>query len=241
MEGLIDTHFHLDHYINHQQLYQQISSLKQYTICVTNSPGVYISCKKMYLENKYIKFALGFHPQETQLTDEDMLGFKKLFKTSNYIGEVGLDLSNPYINTKSRQLTFFNEIIKMCSMHNKLVTVHLRKAETEAISILSKYNPQKCIIHWYTGNEMLLKEFINLGCYFSINTNMLRSSSFKNYKAIIPKDKILIESDGPYTKVNTVKYTPELLLYAYNEIARALDMPDLINQVYNNFRSLLLV
>lgn len=62
IQHLIDTHFHLDYYKEHQKIYDGINERKQYTLCMTNSPGVYISCKRIYPETKYLKFALGFHP-----------------------------------------------------------------------------------------------------------------------------------------------------------------------------------
>jgi TatD DNase family protein len=64
MSRLIDTHFHLDHYRNHAMLFNKINELKHYTLCMTNNPGVFLSCKSMYPETKYIKFALGAHPYE---------------------------------------------------------------------------------------------------------------------------------------------------------------------------------
>ena len=65
MGKLIDTHYHLDYYKNHKELYDSINELKQYTLCVTNSPGVFVSCKKIYEETTYLKFAMGFHPQDS--------------------------------------------------------------------------------------------------------------------------------------------------------------------------------
>ena len=59
IQHLIDTHFHLDYYKEHQKIYDGINERKQYTLCMTNSPGVYISCKRIYPETKYLKFALG--------------------------------------------------------------------------------------------------------------------------------------------------------------------------------------
>lgn len=55
----------------------------------------------------------------------------------------------------------------------------------------------------------------------------------------IPKDRILIESDGPYSRVNGKKYAPELLRSEYEIIARALNEPDLIEIVWNNFIKIL--
>ena len=66
---LIDTHFHLDYYKNHEYWYDQINKLQQYTLCVTNSPEVFYSCRKLYPETKYVKFALGYNPQQSSKVD----------------------------------------------------------------------------------------------------------------------------------------------------------------------------
>ena len=76
MSKLIDVHFHLDFYKNHKAVYNRINQLEQYTLCMTNSSGVYLSCKNLYPETKYLKFALGFHPLEASLKDKD---FSDLF------------------------------------------------------------------------------------------------------------------------------------------------------------------
>lgn len=56
-----------------------------------------MSCKRMYPETKYLKFALGFHPQETSLNDTDFYSFIQLINETNYVGEVGLDFSKKVI------------------------------------------------------------------------------------------------------------------------------------------------
>ena len=40
MRGLIDTHFHLDMYRNYEEVFHYLEKEKQYTLCMTNSPGV---------------------------------------------------------------------------------------------------------------------------------------------------------------------------------------------------------
>ena len=47
MQGLIDTHFHLDMYKDYNEIYKIIVGKKQYTLCMTNSPGVFLSCKNL--------------------------------------------------------------------------------------------------------------------------------------------------------------------------------------------------
>jgi TatD DNase family protein len=240
MNKLIDTHFHLDFYKNHSQIYSQINKLEQYTLCVTNSPGVFLSCLKLYPETKYVKFALGFHPQDISTNKLSIRDFKQCLNRANYIGEIGVDLSAKYANSEKIQLANFTAIVELAKQHNKLTSVHVRNAEDKIVEIMDRIRPQKCIIHWFNGNEEQLNALVELGCYFSLNTHMLSSQSQVDRIKSIPIDRILIESDGPFTKVKKKLYSPALLKDAYSIIESLLEVKDLKDIVYNNFRYLLL-
>lgn len=236
---LIDTHFHLDYYKNHKEIYETVNRLEQYTLCMTATPGIYVSCKKIYKETKYVKFALGFHPHQATLSQKDFLDFIRLANKTNYIGEVGLDFtSNDYL-PKKQQVSYFEQIVDLCSKENKLLSIHLRKAENEAIEIISKYHPKKCILHWFTGSYAQLDAFTSLNCYFSLNANMVCSKNAKDKLSTIPQNRILIESDGPFTKVHGKKYTPTLLADSYQVVAQNLGLYNITDQIYSNFRQLL--
>lgn len=237
MQGLIDTHFHLDMYKNHADIFSYLNEKHIYTLSMTNSPGVYLGCNQLYGRGKYVKFAMGFHPLNSELRDSDFHDFLRLLPKVDYIGEIGLDFSGKKGLPKDKQVSYFDRIMEKCSEMNKLMSVHIRNAEDIAIYVVEKYAPLKCIIHWYTGNSKQLERLIQCGCYFSINGNMaITSADLLNQ---IPKNKILIESDGPYSKVDGKKYRPELLLREYDIIARTLNEPDLVSIVYSNFRDIL--
>lgn len=236
MQGLIDTHFHLDMYRNYEELHKYIDQEKQYTLCVTNSPGVFLSCKKIFEESKYIKFALGFHPLEGELKKKDLDDFMYLLSQTEYVGEIGLDFSRKTGMSKDKQMEYFDRIIEVCAKKNKIMSVHIRGAEKEAQQIIDRWRPKRCVLHWFTGSLQEQQEFVDLGCYFSINVSMLRNMDKIN---AIPREKILVESDGPYSKVNGIKYQPCYLMRAYEQIAKALEEPDLIKLVYSNFKTLL--
>lgn len=239
MSKLIDTHFHLDFYKNHKELYEEINKAEQYTLCVTNSPGVFLSCKKIYSETRYIKFALGFHPCEIIKNKLSIRDFQLCLSKTNYVGEVGLDFSKNYIGSEQIQINNFNSIVKCVKENNKLVSIHIRQAEDEVIDIIDKFRPTKCIIHWFTGSEEQLKHLLQLSCYFSINTYMVRNESQIKKVKLIPREKLLIESDGPFTKVNGITFRPNHLNNAYEIIGRALKIDSFQEVVFNNFKSLL--
>lgn len=238
MANLIDTHFHLDHYRNYREIATRISELRQYTICVTNSPGVFLSCKKIIPETKYMKFAIGFHPLENKIGFADLEDFFLLLDNTNYVGEIGLDFTKSAHMDRDIQIQIFDRIVAKCASMNKLMTVHIRRAEAEAIEIMKKYSPRKCIIHWFTGTERQMIDLLDLGCYFSINSNMAAGRSNSKYLRI-PADRILVESDGPYTKVSEQKYIPEYLQQSYQLISELYGIPDLASIVYSNFRAIL--
>ena len=236
MVGLIDSHFHLDMYKNYDEIFQYLETEKQYTLCMTNSPGIFWSCRDLFQNSKYVKFALGFHPLNSELTTKDFKDFKKLLQYTNYVGEIGLDFTHKKGIEKNKQIMFFDEIMDICSKKNKIMSVHIRSADEEALYIINKYKPKRCILHWYTGSDILQKQFIELGCYFSVNANMLQRMEVVN---AIPEDKFLIESDGPYSEIDGKKYTPQFLMREYELIARAINDSDLIQRVYSNFKGLL--
>ena len=68
---------------------------------------------------------------------------------------------------------------------------------------------------------------------------MSKTTAGCNKVRLIPKNRILIESDGPFTKVGTKKFTPELLIHAYKEISTCISEPNLVDMAYANFRGIL--
>lgn len=235
---LIDTHFHLDKYRDHQLIYDFINTKKQYTLCVTCSPGVFLSCKRLYPETTYVKFGLGVHPSEITDPKKSIYEFDSCINQARYIGEIGLDFSKPYDNREG-QMIVLRHILEVQANKNILATIHVKKAETEIISLFNEFPSSKRIVHWFTGTESQMISMLDTGCYFSVNASMICSKSGMKIVARIPKDRLLIESDGPYSKVNGKKYTPEMLEEAYQAIETALQIKDLEKITYQNFLTVL--
>ena len=160
-------------------------------------------------------------------------------KTDMSTGEVGLDFSKKSYISCNKQCIYFEKIAKVCAEKNKLMSVHLRRAEKEAISILKEYRPRRCIIHWFNGSREQLQQLLDIGCYFSLNSNMVTNEKSKEKLYLIPKTRVLIESDGPFTKIDGKKYTFNNLIKIYELVARYYNEPDIIKIVHDNFRDVL--
>lgn len=235
--NLIDTHFHLDFYRDHKYWYEYINQNRQYTICVTNSPGIYYSCKRMYPETKYLRFALGFNPKSIISERFDKRLFDHLRCETKYIGEVGLDFTGKLKAKEKEQLQCFDYICSSVS-DNQVLSVHSKNAEKAVLAILKKNKVKKVILHWYSGDLGTLKELIDYGCFFSINTSMMNSSKGKTIINCIPNERLLIESDGPFTKIKSQKYDPSRLQEVYYQMSELLKHPEIDKLIWQNFKNL---
>lgn len=126
---------------------------------MTNSPGVFLSCKNVFCDSKYVRFALGLHPMNDRMRESDLRDFLHLLPNTQYVGEIGLDFTSKAKVDKNTQVEFFEKIVSVCSTKNKLMSIHVRGAEKEAIDIIKKYQPTRCIIHWFTGTQEIYTNF----------------------------------------------------------------------------------
>lgn len=149
-----------------------------------------------------VKVGLGYHPQLVGSGYDDITLFEKLIYKSRYIGEVGLDFSKEFLQTKDRQIKAFERVIHLCeNAGDKVISVHSLKAVGTVLDIIEKNkqcNGNIYILHWYTGSVPQLRRAIRLGCYFSINPKMLKTKSGFEIIKEIPIERMLIETDAPF-------------------------------------------
>ena len=70
----------------------------------------------------------------------------------------------------------------------------------EIIEKNGKNSGNRYILHWYTGPKSQLFKAIDLDCYFSINPKMIHTKSIVEKIQNIPIERILLETDAPFTK-----------------------------------------
>lgn len=198
---LYDTHFHLDLQKDINAAINEINSNQIYTIAMTNLPVLYEKELREY-ESSYIRIALGFHPELIVEYQKMIPAMWKLLPNARYVGEVGLDFTdNRYRN---EQLSFFCELVERCRYDKtKILSIHSRKAEKEVVEILKQgpicFRP---ILHWYSGNLTVLKEALEIGCYFSVNSRMLMSQKARRILEMIPMERLILETDSPFLSIN---------------------------------------
>ncbi|MBY9001295.1 MAG: TatD family hydrolase [Candidatus Heimdallarchaeota archaeon] len=175
----------------------------EYVIGVSTKLSDSIKIVEMQNSYKEIIPGIGIHPWSAKkpLTEELKSQFLNLTKLCNVlvIGEIGLD--HHFIKDEERyphQVETFNFFLELAEKNKYPVNIHLKGAEKEGAEILGSYDlPSNCVlIHWYSGPEDVLKEFIDRGYFFSINPSILSGSPHIQVLKEVPYERILTESDG---------------------------------------------
>lgn len=204
-----DTHFHLDLMSDPEKVANEVEWRQVYTIAVTNSPSVFFFTEKVTSSKKYIHAALGLHPELAAERHREVERFIELIDRTRYIGEIGLDNSNKSPSDYQTQKKVFEKLISVCAdKSDKILTIHSRKAAKDVLDILGDDFPGKVILHWYSDPLKHVEIAVDRGYYFSINYPMLQSKSGIKVIESIPIERILIETDGPFTTVKRKKCSP---------------------------------
>jgi TatD DNase family protein len=91
------------------------------------------------------------------------------------------------------------------------------------LEMIERHLPLKrgiVVLHWFTGTKAEARCAAALGCYFSINAEMTRSDRGRALVAELPMDRLLTETDGPFTQVDGRPTEPSDAAEAINAIAR---------------------
>ena len=236
----IDTHCHLDLFEDNK-FADLIEQEKIYTIAVTNTPSVFFFTQNQAKNKKFIRAALGLHPQLASERAKEILLFKELIHQTRYVGEIGLDNNKGADFEIQKQV--FEKIIDICAQAgNKILSIHSRGAEEEVIEIIGRKFPGKVILHWYSGGLKPLEKALEFGFNFSVNFSMSKNQNGSKIINSIPINRLLTESDGPFQKINSKNNASPLDI---NQTIKAVSLirnmhpDDLKKQVYQNFFQLL--
>lgn len=238
---LFDTHLHLDLYKDYHKIIEEIESNSIYTISVTNAPSVFKKACEIVQGCKYIKTALGFHPELAKQRYYELESFSEFITETIYVGEVGLDFFNATNEEKIIQKKIFEKILFLCAKHpKKILSIHSRKAVEDVLALLGSTFPGVIILHWFSGSLNSLKQALRNGFYFSINIPMLSSITGKRIVKEIPLHSLLLESDGPFVMINDRPVRPldnKLVIEGIAQIKK-IDFEEAERVMTDNFKKL---
>ena len=208
---IIDTHIHLDDKRYDEDLDAVLQRAKEGGVKRFIIPGADPKTLKRAIEiaEKYadVYFAIGVHPYD--MDDFEALDFEHYINHEKCvaIGECGLDYyrlegsDEEKELEKQRQKEVFIAQIELAKKYKKPLIIHIRDASRDSKELLLAHNAGEVggVLHCYNADDELLS-LAKEGFYFGIGGVL----TFKNAKKLInvlpkiPKEKLLIETDGPY-------------------------------------------
>lgn len=235
---MIDFHCHLDLYKNPFAVFDEIKQRNVKVLAVTTSPRAYLKSIQYFNYADNVKVALGFHPELVADRKNEIELFVEQVQSTKYIGEIGIDGTSRNRYSYSVQKSFFFDALCVAEKyHGRVVSIHSRCAVNDVLECIEKsINKNVPIIHWFTGNAKELQRALSLGCWFSINPKMCNTKSGREIIMQIPMNRILPETDCPFTEKNGVLYMPwdtevvEFLAVQYGK-----SLIEINNQIENNF------
>lgn len=115
------------------------------------------------------------------------------------VGEIGLDSRHASCPMPIQKVAF-QEQLDIASAHRRAANIHNIGCDADILNALRSCRGTVAILHAFSS-ESYVKPFSDLGCYFSINRRILARSDARLMRLMgsIPRDRILLESDAPFT------------------------------------------
>ena len=215
---MIDTHCHIDLHDNPVGIAKKIQASESECVAVTMLPSHFRLGMRHLAPFGNIHSALGLHPLRVEEGRAEVEDFAALSRSCEFIGEIGLDFSREGAPTKGLQLDVFLRIID-CVKSGKFVSVHSRGAGAELLQIMTEKEVGPVCFHYFTAGLVVAVMAVESGHYFSFNRRML-NGKHKDLLGVIPRDRVLVESDGPFLTTSPVNATKD----AYTKIAEYWDV-----------------
>jgi TatD DNase family protein len=200
---VIDFHCHLDLYPDPVAVTRSCVNQNLYVLSVTNTPSAWEGTLALSHDARRIRTALGLHPQIAHERHGELPLFEKYLPTTKYVGEIGLDGSPELRPQWETQKRVFHRILELCDQAGgRVMTIHSRRAATQVLDALdARKGAGTPILHWFSGTKKELERAISMGCWFSVGPGMVFGQKGRDLVKMIPRDRLLTESDGPFTQI----------------------------------------
>ena len=240
---MIDFHCHLDLFDNPEQIAQECEDARTYVLSVTTTPKAWRKTSALGKHRRYIRTALGLHPQLAHERFREMALFEALLAETRYVGEIGLDGSPAYRQHAEVQLKVFEAALSAAKRQGPhCFSIHSRGAAGAVITSLKKFGcAETAVLHWFSGSKTELQAAISADCWFSVGPAMFRSESGRRLILAMPRKRILTETDGPFAKVGARPLRPLDVRSAILDLGRlwAVSSSEVEEQLHGNLKDLL--
>ena len=203
---IFDSHAHYDSHQFDEDRFVVLSSMPESNVSGIVNCGCDIPSSEMSLsfadKYPYVYASVGFHPGCVEdYKDGDLDVIKELSRHEKCvaIGEIGLDYHYGKDFKEEQKALFINQL-RLANEIKKPVIIHEREAFSDCLEILKAEKPERGVMHCFSGNRETLPLILNLGLYIGVGGTLTFKNNVKTDEMcpLIPKDRILLETDAPY-------------------------------------------
>ncbi len=252
---LVDSHCHLTDERLEKRINVVVEEAKKEGVekIMTASGSVKDGMKVIALVKQFeeIEGVVGVHPEAIDKKDfkvkEEVEKLEKLVEKERDfikgIGEIGLDFYyDKEKKSKEIQMKLLKEQLKLAKKWKLPVVIHMREAEEEMKEVLKNIDGVRGEFHCWSGSEGLLQFVLNGGFYIGVagNVTFKNADELKRLVKLIPKERLLLETDAPYLSPEPVRgrlNEPKNVKILAKFVAelRKVDAQDLIKQTGKNY------
>lgn len=243
--GGVDFHCHLDLYPDFEAAIAKAEAARVYTLTVTTTPKAWPRNYELTRGTRYVRAALGLHPQLVADRASELALWERHLSETRYVGEVGLDAGPRFYKSLDAQKQVFRAVLERCAAAGgKILTVHSVRSVPTVLEMIEGNLPQDrgiVVLHWFTGTKAEARRAVALGCYFSINAAMMHIDRGRALVAELPMDRLLTETDGPFTRIGGQPAEPASVGATVGAIARerGASQESVATAIQNNFQRLI--
>jgi TatD DNase family protein len=128
------------------------------------------------------------------------------------VGECGLDYFRNF-SPPDVQRQVFEMQLSLAEEYGKPVFLHQRDAHQDFMRILAAHRPRlnRAVVHCFTGDATELEDYLSLDCHIGVTgwiCDERRGQHLRDCIALIPSDKLMLETDAPYLIPRDLKPRP---------------------------------
>ncbi len=246
MTWYFDSHIHLSDpvYLSDMEfILKGMEHLKLKACCVSMDVENSLQTLKLAKKNNLVLPFIGIHPECADDNVEKMIEMiDENHDILSGIGEIGLDPT--YENTNTRQVDVFESLLSIAEKFNKPVSIHSRKSLDNVFEIMTSYNTQHALLHWFDGSKKQLQKAMDMGFFVSFGPVMIYANDKQTLLSKTDESKILVETDGPVrfsrcfeSKSGQISFIPSVIFAAAKVLEKTFD--DMTNLLEKNSKSYL--
>ena len=208
-------------------------------LSVTNDP---MSWSAMHNQDDHagVTWALGLHPCLVLRDDSRLPMMIESMRGASAIGEIGLDYSQRARCSAMEQRRILERILARPEASDRVVTLHSVGATSDIVAAVATHGVRGAVLHWFLGTPADVDAAIDADVYFSVNAAMTRSQRGRTALDEMPPNRVLVETDAPFTKVGKSISRPGEVRLIEQKLAKLwrTDPQDVRRRLWSNLRAL---